>query len=60
MNTNKKRFFIKFNWLFLILCLSVSAYAQQTQLKSELPANVENHKLDRLPQIRMKFRLAHV
>jgi len=46
MNTNKKRFFIKFNWLFLILCLSVSAYAQQTQLKSELPANVENHKLD--------------
>jgi len=45
MNTDKQRFFAKFIWLFLVLCLSVSAFAQQTQPKLALPANVENHKL---------------
>lgn len=45
MNTKKHKISIKFIWLFLVLCCSVSAFAQQTQPKPALPANVENYQL---------------
>jgi len=45
MKTNKQRLPAKFFWLVLILCLSISAYAQQAQPKTELPKSVASHKL---------------
>ncbi len=46
MNADKRRFLTKLIWLALVLCWSISTYAQQAQPKPALPANVENHKLN--------------
>lgn len=46
-NRNNQQFRTTFAWLILIFCLSVSAFAQQTEQKTtKLPANVENRKLN--------------
>ena len=46
MHTNKHVFSTKFIWLVWVLCLPIAVCAQQAQLKSALPANVENYKLN--------------
>ena len=46
MHTKKHPYAARIYWLVLTLCLSVSAFAQQPAPKTDLPANVENHKLN--------------